>query len=209
VRSSKMLLRALGVERAVLEDVRWVDAGSRDAALVVRVRALHDERRRCGKCGRRCSRYDRGDGLRTWRSLDFGVQRTFIEAEAPRVRCREHGVVVQRVPWARVSSGFTRAFEDQVAWLAVRTDKTTLASLLRVAWRSVGAILERVAKSMRATFDPFAEVTRIGIDTLSPAPRLTVATSGNPLGNWVEQAQDDEGKREAGIGAEARSAGAS
>jgi hypothetical protein len=44
VRSSKMLLRALGVERAVLEDVRWVDAGSRDAALVVRVRALHDER---------------------------------------------------------------------------------------------------------------------------------------------------------------------
>lgn len=167
MRSSKMLLRALGVERAVLEDVRWVDGESGDAALVVRARAVRDERGRCSHCGRRCPWYDRGDGLRTWRSLDFGVQRTFVEAEAPRVRCREHGVVVQRVPWARGASGFTRAFEDQVAWLAVRTDKTTLASLLRVAWRSVGAILERVAKSMRATFDPYAEVTRIGIDEVS------------------------------------------
>lgn len=164
----RMLLRALGVERAVVEDVRWEGAHrTEEASLVVRVRPTKPEAGRCPRCGRRCPRYDRGAGARQWRSLDFGVQRVFIEAEAPRVDCAEHGVVVQRVPWARHGSGFTRFFEDQVAWLAVRTDKTTLSTLLRVAWRTVGAILERVATTMRATFDPFANVTRIGIDEVS------------------------------------------
>jgi transposase len=54
-----------------------------------------------------------------------------------------------------------------VAWLAVRTDKTTLSSLLRIAWRSVGAILDRVSAEMRALRDPFENVTRIGIDEVS------------------------------------------
>ena len=167
MRNARMLLRAFGVERAVLEDVRWSGASPEGAALVLRVRPTRKEEGRCSQCGRHCPGYDRGDGVRSWRSLDFGLQETRIEAGAPRVRCPEHGVVVQRVPWARPGSSFTRAFEDQVTWLAVRTDKTTLASLLRIAWRTVGKILERVAKSMRATFDPFANVTRIGIDEVS------------------------------------------
>ncbi len=163
-----MLLRALGVERAVVEDVRWEGTHeTEEALLVVQVRPTKQEAGRCPRCGRRCPRYDRGAGPRRWRSLDFGVQQVFIEAEAPRVECAEHGVVVQRVPWARHGSGFTRFFEDQVAWLAVRTDKTTLSTLLRVAWRTVGAILERVATTMRASFDPFANMTRIGIDEVS------------------------------------------
>ena len=49
----------------------------------------------------------------------------------------------------------------------MRTDKTTLSTLLRIAWRTVGSILERVATSMRTRFDPFANVTRIGIDEVS------------------------------------------
>jgi transposase len=51
--------------------------------------------------------------------------------------------------------------------MAVRTDKTTLSTLLRIAWRTVGSILERVATSMRTRFDPFPNVTRIGIDEVS------------------------------------------
>jgi len=166
MRNWRMLLRALGVERAVVEDVRWEgEVGS--LALVVRVRPRKAESCRCPECGRRCPRYDRGDGLRLWRAPDFGLVPAYVEAEAPRVSCRTHGVVTQRVPWARHGARFTTCFEDQVAWLATRTDKTTLSSLLRVAWRSVGAIVERVAASMRRVRDPFAGVTRIGIDEVS------------------------------------------
>lgn len=162
-----MLLRALGVERAVVEDVNWETPASGAQAFVVRVRAIKKELGRCPHCGRRCPGFDRGSGLRRWRAPGFGLALAYIVADVPRVRCDEHGVVVQRVPWARHNSGFTIAFENQTAWLATRTDKTTLASLLRVAWRSVGSILERVADTMRRDRDPLAGVTRIGIDEVS------------------------------------------
>lgn len=41
--------------------------------------------------------------------------RAELEADAPRVTCRAHGVVVAAVPWARHDVGHTHAFDDQVA----------------------------------------------------------------------------------------------
>jgi transposase len=88
---------------------------------------------------------------------------TWVEADAARVRCPSQGVGVQRGPWARAGSGFVCAFEKQCAWMAVRTDKTTLSTLLRIAWRTVGAIVERVAQAALAQFDPMQGLLRIGI----------------------------------------------
>jgi transposase len=158
-----MLARALGVESAVVEDVRE-EAG---VGFVVRVRPRRRHRRRCGVCLGRCPGYDAGAGLRRWRTHDLGLEEAFVEAEAPRVRCAEHGVVVAHVPWARHGSGFTTSFEDTVAWLAARTDKTTLSTLLRVAWRTVGAIVERVSTAMRAVRSPLSDLRKIGIDEVA------------------------------------------
>ena len=41
--------------------------------------------------------------------LDLGTVRVFLEADAPRVHCREHGLTVAAVPWARHDAGHTRA----------------------------------------------------------------------------------------------------
>ena len=57
------------------------------------------------------------------------------------------------VPWARHGCRFTGSFEDQIAWLAANTSKTAVAELMRVAWRSVGQILKRVANEQRAKVD--------------------------------------------------------
>lgn len=154
--------RLLGVEDAIIEEV--AEDGE---DVVVRVRPRSTARDRCGTCGRRCAGYDRGGGRRRWRTLDLGLRRAFLEADAPRVRCREHGVVVCAVPWARDTSRFTRSFEDTVAWLVTHTDQTTVSSLMRIAWRSVGAILERVVAEGRSRIDPLAGITRIGIDEIS------------------------------------------
>jgi transposase len=70
--------------------------------------------------------------------------KVLIEADAPRVRCKRHGVLVAAVPWARHGSGFTREFEQQVGWLAVQTSKAAAAELMRIAWRTVGAIVTRI-----------------------------------------------------------------
>ena len=125
------------------------------------------ERRRCGVCRRRCPGYDEGEGRRRWRALDLGTTRCYLEAEAPRVRCPQHGVVVAAVPWARHDSRFTRSFEDQVAWLACECSKRAVSELMRIAWLSVGRILERVAAEKRERFDPLDHLVRIGIDEIA------------------------------------------
>jgi transposase len=76
-------------------------------------------------------------------------------------------VVVAAVPWARHDASFTRAFEDQVAWLAVHTNKTAVAELMRIAWRTVGWICERVMTEQLRGRDLFAGLERIGVDEIS------------------------------------------
>ncbi len=91
-----------------------------------------------------------------------------MEADAPRVSCKRHGVVVARVPWARHGSWFTREFEQQVAWLATRCSKAAVCELMRVSWYTVGRIIERVVVDERARQgDPLDALRRAGIDELS------------------------------------------
>ena len=162
VRQRRVWARLLGIERAVVEDVQ-LEA----EAVVVSVRPKASERDRCGVCRRRCPGFDLGDGRRRWRTLDVGATLAYLEADAPRVSCRRHGVVVCAVPWARHNSRFTRTFEDQTAWLAVNCSQTAVAELMRIAWRSVGGICERVASEARAQRDLLAGLRRIGIDEIS------------------------------------------
>ena len=99
--------------------------------------------------------------------MDLGTSYCFLEAWAPRVRCKRHGVVVAAVPWARHDASFTRLFEDQVAWLAVHTSKTAVSELMRIAWRSVGWICRRVMAEQSAKRDLFAGLERLGFDEIS------------------------------------------
>ena len=101
--------------------------------IVVACRLRKNTAQRCGICERRSGRYDTGEGRRRWRSLDAGTTKVFIEADAPRVACRDHGVVVAAVPWARHGAGHTRGFDDQVAWLVTHTSKTAVVELMVVA----------------------------------------------------------------------------
>ncbi len=163
MRKERVWARLLGLERAVVESVERDEEGQ----VVVAVRPHHRERDRCGVCGRRAPGFDLGEGRRRWRALDLGTTIAYLEADAPRVACPEHGVVVCAVPWARHDSRFTRAFEQQVAWLAVNTSGSAVAELMRIAWRSVGAICERVAVEAGREADLLAGLRRIGIDEIS------------------------------------------
>jgi transposase len=164
VRSSSVLQRAFGLVGAVVEDVGFDDDAD---AVIVSARPAAKVRGRCGRCGCRSPRYDRGEGRRRWRALDLGTVRVFVEAEAPRVRCRTHGPTVAQVPWARHGAGHTRDFDDQAAWLAVQVSKSAVVQLLRVAWRTVGAIVARVSADIDARVDRLAGLRRIGIDEIS------------------------------------------
>jgi transposase len=162
VRGIRVWARLLSLQRAVVEDVWIGDEGE----IVVAVRVGWRERDRCGVCRRPSPGFDLGEGRRRWRALDLGMTLAFVEADAPRVTCRRHGVVVCAVPWARHNARFTRAFEDQAAWLAVNTSKSAVAELMRIAWRTVGAICERVCDEAQEV-DLLDGLRRIGIDEIS------------------------------------------
>ena len=78
-----------------------------------------------------------------------------------------HGPTVAAVPWARHRARHTRDFDDQAAWLAVRTSKSAVMELMRVAWRTVGAIVARVNADVDASVDRLDGLRRIGIDEIS------------------------------------------
>lgn len=164
MRNARVWRRLLGVERVVVEKVEFdTDAGM----VVAHVRSRAGARGRCGRCGRRAAWYDRGEGRRRWRALDLGVVQVFLEAEAPRVDCPTHGPTVVAVAWARHGAGHTLMFDDQVAWLAVHTSRTAVGELMRIAWRTVGAICARVAADAEVAVDRLAGLKRIGIDEIS------------------------------------------
>ena len=155
----------LGVDAKTV--VEGVDYDEDAEAIVASVRPRRATKRRCGRCGARAAGYDRGDGRRRWRALDLGPIRCYLEAEAVRVRCAEHGVVAAQVPWAAHGARHTTGFEVLVAWLVVRMNKSAVKELLRVSWETVGAIVDRVVARDRSRVDPFDGLVRIGIDEIS------------------------------------------
>jgi transposase len=164
VRDVSLWRSLLGIEHTVIQSVAFDPEGQ---LLVIGVRPTVRRAARCGRCRAPARRYDRGRGRRRWRSLDFATIRVYLEADAPRVRCREHGVVVAHVPWARHGARSTQAFEDQVAWQVTKMSLSTVAELMRVAWRTVSGILTRVWDEIAARVDLLDGLTRIGIDEVS------------------------------------------
>ncbi len=177
MRMSRVFATALGDQNMVIEDVMIeTETTGRmrlrsSEVLVFSVRPRASQAGRCSRCRKRCPGYDAGgrggDAPRRWRTLDVGTTKAYLQAAAPRVACVEHGVVVAHVPWARPGAKHTWAFEDTCAWLAAHTALSVLTVLLRIAWRTVAAIVARVVADGRDTNDLLDGLTRIGIDEIA------------------------------------------
>ena len=112
MRKARVFGQVLGVQGMVVGDVTvQVDPDGDGEVLVVSVRPDAGAAGRCAQCRRRCPGYDAGVGVRRWRTVDTGTTRTVLEAEAPRVQCPEHGVLVAHVPWARPGAKCTYLLE--------------------------------------------------------------------------------------------------
>jgi transposase len=134
---------------------------------IVVVVALRRRRLICPHCGHKTRfRYDTRRCPSRWRHLDLGVWRVEVQASLRRLRCPTHGVVVEAVPFARPGAHLTGDFDDLLAWLATRMDKTSIARLCRVSWRTVGRACQRV---VAGELDPgrLDDLFRIGVDEIS------------------------------------------
>jgi transposase len=149
-----------------LRDV-WVKGVSFEPGRVVVEVALRRRRLCCALCEFSTrARKDTRPVDSVWRHLDLGTWRLEIHCRRRRLCCPEHGVRAEAVPFARHGSEFTRDFECLVAWLATRTDKTTICRMLRIDWYTVGRIVERVCAD-ELDPDRLHDLFDIGIDEVS------------------------------------------
>jgi transposase len=83
-----------------------------------------------------------------------------------RLACPVHGVVTEGVPFVRPGARFTSDFEDLVVWLVTRSDKSTVSTFARVAWRTVGAMCQRVSADVLDR-QRLSGLVNIGVDEIS------------------------------------------
>lgn len=160
MRLTNLLRQLIGLEATIVVGAEFDSAG-----LVVDVRPSHRVPR-CSGCDRKVwGSYDRR--RRRWRHLDVAGMTLHLRYDMRRVACRHcDGVRVESVPWAEVGSWFTRPFEDQVGYLAQRCDKSTVSDQMRIAWTTVGDIIQRVV-GRYGRADALDGLTLIGVDELS------------------------------------------
>ncbi len=159
MRATTAFNKMLAIPGAGVASVTFTPAG-----VVVGLRRRF--RRLTCPCGFRTrATYD--SSVRRWRHLDLGACRLLLECEIRRLYCpRCKRVRTEQVPWARPGGRHTRDFEDVVAWLAQRVDKTTVAKLLRCSWEAVANIVGRVVID-HIDDSRLDDLYRIGVDEIS------------------------------------------
>lgn len=156
-----------GVNRMTVENVE-IENPEIHPTLIISVQPFKKDSCRCGFCGKKCGRYDLGNGRRRWRAPDIGNSiRVYLESDSPRVWCKEHGVVVQMVPWARHGAKHTRNFEDTAVRRSLHLSRKAVAEYLRISWDSVGPMISRVEKETRTGGTRYDGLVKIGIDETS------------------------------------------
>jgi len=161
VRATTLANRLLDLPGIGVSVVAW-----HGQQLVIDVR-LRSRRLICPECGySTAARYDSREVPSGWRHLDHGVHEVIVRCLLRRLECPVHGVRVQAVPFARTKARFTRDFEDVAAFLATKTDKTTIARFLRIDWDTVGRICQRVVADGLDT-GRLDALVHIGVDEVS------------------------------------------
>jgi len=131
---------------------------------------------RCGACGRKARRLHGPKGKpRVWRHLGLWGVPVWLTCRVYRVVCK-CGVKTMAVPWARVGSAFTRAFEDEVAWFMQKTNQTATSQYFGISWPTAGKIARRVVAE-KCDDSLLEDLRFIGVDEISygrPRKFLTV-----------------------------------
>jgi len=112
--------------------------------------------------------------------------RTFVIAEVPRVRCKEHGIRQVRVPWSDPGSRFTTLFEALVSDWLMEANVLAIARRLRLSWDQVAGIQKRAVTRGLARRE-LKPPTQIGVDETSFQKRYEYLWLRNPERMSAEQ----------------------
>lgn len=99
----------------------------------------------CGICETPSRGYDR-QKERTFMFIPMWGLKVKMLYAPRRVNCKEHGIVVERIPWALGKSPITKAFGIYLAHWAKKLDWKDVAKTFRVSWDTVFSAVQYVVE---------------------------------------------------------------
>lgn len=199
MKNNKFVKSIIGYDRIKVRDFFMEEEPYRgETVFVAQVELYKSEMYRCPVCGRKCASYGyQRNRVKRWRALDLGSHRFYLECEAPRCKCPEHGVKAVKIPWAFPNSDYTYAFEMQVAYCAANEPTNLVARKYRIKWGTVGSCVKRVQDNV-PPLQPrrFGNLKRIAIDETSYQKGYKYITTVMNLDNgeivWAADGFGDE-----------------
>ncbi len=191
------MMESTGVNEALerllgLEGLRVCGASLQPHGLVVRVR-VRLPARRCGLCGDFWPGYDMHP-VRKWRHVALERTPVWLSYAPRRVECPQHGVRVERVPWATHASRFTTELEQMTPWLCRRLGLATTCRMMRLSWGTAERLLHRPVL-------PLPDLKRIEEHYLIGTDALSHRHHSQELAAVLEQLGQRDARLPAALGA--------
>ena len=159
MRDKELYAQILGIKSPW--QVSRVELALSAGEVTVHVEQEPDAKQYCPICAKVSPGYD--SRPRRWRHLDTCQYKTILVAEAPRVKCQEHGVVTVAVPWAEPGSGYTAMFEALVIDWLKEASTSAVSRLMRLSWNAIDGMMQRAVKRGLSRREAQC-VRQIGID---------------------------------------------
>ena len=124
--------------------VDFVDLQIMEQRVTVKLSFKEGHRFVCPICSKEAPGYDKVH--RQWRHLDTCQFETTIEADIPRIECKEHGVIQVLVPWSESGTRYTLLFECMVLRWLQETTVSAVAKQMHLDWDAVQGIQHRAVE---------------------------------------------------------------
>ena len=134
-------------------------------ALVVDIEPRRNSRPICPDCGKRCTVYDR-QPQRLFEYLPVWSLKAYFRYAPRRVKCPEHGVKVESMPWGYGKERMTFSYQVYLARWAKRLSWKETADIFETSWNTVFRAVKFVV-DYGLTHRNFEGVTEIGVDEIS------------------------------------------
>ena len=134
-------------------------------ALVIDIVPRRNSRPRCPECSKRCTVYDR-QPERFFEYLPVWSFKSYFRYAPRRVKCPEHGVKVELLPWSYGKERMTFSYQVYLARWAKRLSWKETADIFETSWDTVFRAVKFIVDYGLA-HRSFEGVTEIGVDEIA------------------------------------------
>ena len=134
-------------------------------ALVIDIEPRRNSRPICPECGKRCAVYDR-QPKRLFEYLPILSFKAFFRYAPRRVKCREHGVKVEAMPWAHGKERTTVSYQVFLSRWAKRLSWQETARVFETSWDTVFRAVKFVV-DYGLVHRNLEGITEIGVDEVA------------------------------------------